>query len=256
MSAVDLTRRPRTKRIFSDVDMTRMRDLYYDRDRPIIEVAAGFGVPVSTFLRWIAEMGWPRRTSSGPGVGREVMSYASPSPQPSPRIRGEGDPPTQSQAGTAGLSTNPSPHEAGPKIHDEAFAIEVAAAARRELAALGDLAGPVDKNLTLADRERRAALIANLSRAIARIDRVFELRTERKALKLRVKQLEEELEAAQNADIEALITQTARSVQARFAEPAPKRKPPSPPSSPLSKREIYEMPEFQQWCLHHGIEPP
>ena len=207
MSAVDLTRRPRTKRAFSEEDMVRMRDLYYDRDRPVIEVADAFGVLVSTFLRWIAEMGWPRRTSSGPGTGRQVMDYAlasnPPTPDPSPR-------------GGGGRSVDW--ERAGPNIHDEAFAIEVASAARRELAALGDLAGPVDKNLSLEARERRAALIANLSRAIARIDRVFELRTERKALKLRVKQLEEELEAARNADIHALVDQTAKAIYKKFAD--------------------------------------
>lgn len=230
----DLTRRPRTKRIFSEEDMLRMRDLYYDRDRPMIEVADAFGVPVSTFLRWIAEMGWPRRSAFGRGMDRAPCH--------------EG-PPTQSQAGNAGLSTGPSPQGggeqiedeagAGPTIHDERFAIEVAAAARRELAALGDLAGPVDKNLTLAERERRAALIANLSRAIARIDRVFELRTERKALRLRVKQLEAELATAREADVDALVTQTAKAVFRHFAKrdfgPKPKE---------AVKRMLYTPPDF------------
>lgn len=155
--------------------MVRMRDLYYDRGRPMIEVADAFGVPVSTFLRWIAEMGWPRRTSSGPGGARAVMDHG-----PSPGT------PAQSQAGVGGLSTRPSPQGSGeaphpvasrqgrlvdiplpsggeretrgPTTDDEAFAIEVAVTARRELRALGDLSGPVDKNLTLGERERRAAV--------------------------------------------------------------------------------------------------
>lgn len=221
---LDLTRRPRTKRVFSEDDMLRMRDLYYDRDRPMIEVADAFGVPVSTFLRWIAEMGWPRRSVFGRGMDRAPCHEGPPTPSPFPQGGGEQ---IEDEAG------------AGPTINDERFAIEVAAAARRELAALGDLAGPVDKNLTLAERERRAALIANLSRAIARIDRVFELRTERKALRLRVKQLEAELATAREADVDALVTQTAKAAFRHFAKrdfgPKPKE---------AVKRMLYTPPDF------------
>ena len=38
-------------------------DLYYDRAVPLPRVADSFGVPVSTLLRWIAEMDWPRRSA-------------------------------------------------------------------------------------------------------------------------------------------------------------------------------------------------
>lgn len=231
--------------------MARMRDLYYDRDRPMIEVADAFGVPVSTFLRWIAEMGWPRRTS----VGRRMDYGSSPGP------------PIRSQAGVGSLPTRLSPQGSGeaphpvasrqgrlvdiplpasggretrgPTIDDEAFAIEVAVAARRELRALGDLSGPVDKNLTLGERERRAALIANLSRSIARLDRVFELRTQRKALKLHIKHLEDELEAARNADIHAMVTDTAKVMLSRYAGRKTKPRP-----KPPEKRTLYTPPDF------------
>ena len=64
IAAPDLTRRPRTRRPFTEDDMIRMRDLYYDRAVPLPRVADSFGVPVSTLLRWIAEMDWPRRSAS------------------------------------------------------------------------------------------------------------------------------------------------------------------------------------------------
>jgi transposase-like protein len=59
--APDLTRRPRTRKVFSDKDIERMAALYYDPAVPVQKVADAFDVPVSTFLRWISEMGWPRR---------------------------------------------------------------------------------------------------------------------------------------------------------------------------------------------------
>jgi hypothetical protein len=53
MSTDDLlSRRPRTKRAFSDADMARLRDLYYDPNVPLLDVADTFGVPVSTLMRW------------------------------------------------------------------------------------------------------------------------------------------------------------------------------------------------------------
>ena len=61
-----LTRRPRTRRVFSEDDMKRMAALYYDPSVPMHRVGAAFGVPTSTFLRWIAEMEWPRRSARGP----------------------------------------------------------------------------------------------------------------------------------------------------------------------------------------------
>ena len=230
---IDIARRPRTKRVFSEEDMGRMRDLYYDRDRPMIDVADAFGVPVSTFLRWIAEMGWPRRTSSGPGNGRTVMDYGSSPEAPHPVASRQG------RLVDIPLPASGERERRGPTIDDEAFAIEVAVAARRELRALGDLSGPVDKNLSLGERERRAALIANLSRSIARLDRVFELRTQRKALKMHIKHLEDELEAARNADIHAMVTDTAKVMLSRYAgrKPKPKAKPPE-------KRTLYTPPDF------------
>ncbi|GAC1330219.1 MAG: hypothetical protein NVSMB26_07420 [Beijerinckiaceae bacterium] len=165
---IDLSRRPRTRRVFSQDDMARMRDLYYDRDVPMPQVAAAFGVPASTFLRWIAEMDWPRR------------STAPPSPSPVP---------------------HPSPLLASTPLDPHALAIDVAVAARAELTAMGEAGGPMNESLSLDERQRRADIIASLSRSIARIDKTFEARTEREALKRLVERLQERLSQHENAGL-------------------------------------------------------
>lgn len=199
MRSPDLTRRPRTKRRFSDADMARMRDLYYDRDTPMTKVADAFGVPVSTFLRWIAEMDWPRRTASGPGGGREVFAYDTPTPGSSPQGGGKRaplpDPPPQ-----GGRET--------PLDVDE-LSYQVAAAARGQLQSMGDVGGP----MTLAERQRRADIIASLSRSIARVDRTFERRVERAGLKREVERLRQRVRALENphlAEVERLTIEAMR----------------------------------------------
>ena len=171
-SSPDLTRRPRTRRTLSEADMVRMRDLYYDRDIPLTRVADAFSVPVSTFLRWIAEMDWPRRSAWSP----EVAGAASPPPRPSPVSRERGK--------TADVAEK--------RLDMESLAFDVAAAARMELATLGDVAGP----MSLDERRRRADIIASLSRSIARIDRTFESKMEREKLKAEVR----EARARENSD--------------------------------------------------------
>ncbi len=197
MSTPDLTRRPRTKRSFSDADMARMRDLYYDRDVPMTVVADSFGVPVSTFLRWIAEMDWPRRTSSGPGGGREVyvpaaasQSGGTPLPHPPP------------QGGREAGDVSPTPFD----VNELAY--EVAAAARGQLQSLGDVAGP----MTMDERKRRADIIASLSRSIARVDRTFERRVERARLKREIEALRGRVAELERPDLAALEHLTATAV--------------------------------------------
>src|SRR5438270_9340881 len=79
MSTDDLlSRRPRTKRVFSAADMARMRDLYYDPAVPMPDAADAFDVPVSTLMRWIAEMRWPRKSSGWRPAGAAPVAAPQP----------------------------------------------------------------------------------------------------------------------------------------------------------------------------------
>lgn len=142
--APDLTRRPRTKRPFTEDDMARMRDLYYDRAIPLTHVAGAFGIPVSTLLRWIAEMDWPRRSAQVTPIDARRDLYA----------QVQADPPRRRRNGPA------------PDKYD--LARDVAFAARAELDALAAERGRIG----FEDRRRRAAVIDQLSRAVARMERV------------------------------------------------------------------------------------
>ncbi len=139
-----LTRRPRTKRPFTEADMIRMRDLYYDRATPLTHVANAFGVPVSTLLRWIAEMDWPRRSAQVTPTDARRDLFAQVQAEP-PKRRRKGPPPNK---------------------YD--LARDVAFAARAELDALAAERGRV----SFEDRRRRAAVIDQLSRAVARMERM------------------------------------------------------------------------------------
>lgn len=83
----DLTLRPRTRRVFSEDDMKRMAALYYDPSVPMHRVGAAFGVPTSTFLRWIAEMEWPRRSARGPVAADAAPAGKSASKAPAQKLR-------------------------------------------------------------------------------------------------------------------------------------------------------------------------
>ncbi len=152
----DLARRPRTLRVFTDSDMERMRDLYYDRAVPLTKVAAKFGVPVSTFLRWIAEMDWPRRSvqAARENPRRDLFAEAEEQRETerAPRRR----------------------KSAGP-IDPFGLARDVASAARAELDALKREPAPKD----FLSRRRRAAVIDQLSRALARMQRMERAREDR-----------------------------------------------------------------------------
>lgn len=142
--APDLTRRPRTKRPFTEDDMVRMRDLYYDRAVPLTHVAGAFGVPVSTLLRWIAEMDWPRRSAQVTPTDARRDLFAQVQADP-PKRRRRGPPPDKFD-----------------------LARDVALAARAELDALATERG----RQSFEDRRRRAAVIDQLSRAVARMAKV------------------------------------------------------------------------------------
>lgn len=133
--------------------MIRLRDLYYDRATPLTHVANAFSIPVSTLLRWIAEMDWPRRSSQVGAVNPRVNLYAQVEAelQTAPRRRGKAKP-----------------------VDRYELAAEVGAAARAELAALAREAGPK----SFEDRRRRAAVIDQLCRAVTRMERVEQQRFE------------------------------------------------------------------------------
>jgi hypothetical protein len=84
-------------------------------------------------------------------------------------------------------------------LDPQRLALEVAAHARAELAAMGESGGPMNAKMSLVERKRRADIIASLSRSIERIDRTFEARAEREALKRLVKKQQDKIYAFENA---------------------------------------------------------
>jgi hypothetical protein len=202
MSTDDLlSRRPRTKRVFSDADMARMRDLYYDPAVPMPDAADAFGVPVSTLMRWIAEMRWPRKSSGWRPAG--AAAVAAPRREPIPA-----DETTPHPAGSAGHPLPQGARESRPvaaanptPLDPDRLAVEIAAHARTELAAMGESGGPMNASLPLVERKRRADIIASLSRSIARIDKTFEARAEREALKRLVKTQQDKIYTLENAGL-------------------------------------------------------
>jgi transposase-like protein len=192
MSTDDLlSRRPRTKRVFSDADMARLRDLYYDPNVPLVDVADTFGVPVSTIMRWTAEMRWPRKSSGWRPAG--MPPVAAPHP-PHDNMRATLSHADERESAPI-AAANPTPLDPG------RLAVEIAAHARTELAAMGESGGPLAANLPLAERKRRADIIASLARSIAYLDKSFELKAERKQLKRLIKEQQEKIKALQNAGL-------------------------------------------------------
>jgi hypothetical protein len=182
-----LSRRPRTRLDLSDADMARLRDLYYDRDVPMTKIAAAFGLSTSTLYHWIAEMDWPRRSATFP-IRTHPASLA-------PRQAPEGDTPHPVGSADHPLPQGARGEHASQPLDPHKLALDVAVAARQELAHMGDVSGP----MSLVERKRRADIIASLSRSIERIDKTFEARSEREALKREVKRLQERLWRHENA---------------------------------------------------------
>jgi hypothetical protein len=193
-----LSRRPRTKRVFSEADMTRMRDLYYDPAVPMPDAADAFGVPVSTLMRWIAEMRWPRKSSGWRPAGAAPVAAPHPgSPPAPPHLAGSAGHPLPQGAG----ESRPIAAAPATPLDPDRLAVEIAAHARTELAAMGDAGGPMNASLPLVERKRRADIIASLSRSIARIDETFESRAEREALKRLVKTQQDKIYTLENAGL-------------------------------------------------------
>jgi hypothetical protein len=208
-----LSRRPRTKRVFSEADMARLRDLYYDPNVPMLDAADAFGVPMSTLMRWIIEMRWPRKSSGWRPAGMAPVAVPRGEPIPvdeaTPHPAGSaGHPLPENQSAHVGNSrhaigeradptatTNPTP------LDPDRLAVEIAAHARTELAAMGEAGGPMNANLSLVERKRRADIIASLSRSIARINKSFEARAEREALKRLVKTQQDKIYTLENAGL-------------------------------------------------------
>lgn len=132
--------RPRTRRAFTDADLARLRALYDDRSIPLQRVAATFDVPVSTLLRWVAEMEWPRRSAwRGPPAG--------PAPESTP-------------------AGSPAPQRPAPQLATTLS--RVSALARRELDGLAR--HPAH---TLEERERVARLVDTLTRSLDRVGKAL-----------------------------------------------------------------------------------
>jgi hypothetical protein len=193
MSTDDLlSRRPRTKRVFSQADMARLRDLYYDPSVPLVDVADTFGVPVSTIMRWTAEMHWPRKSTGWRPAG--MVPVAVPRPDCLPAARETGAAPHPSPLPASG-------ERGSTPLDPDRLALEVAAHARTELVAMGDSGGPLAANLPLAERKRRADIIASLARSIANLDKSFERKAEHKQLKRLIKEQQDKINALQNAGL-------------------------------------------------------
>ena len=166
-----------------------MYRLYTDRDVPLTRVAEAFGVPVSTLLRWVAEMDWPRR------------STLAPAPAAAPSTEGAA----------------PAP------LDLEKLRLDVAARARVRLAEMGDITGP----MTPEQRERDARVIASLARSIERLDNGFDARVAREALerdndRLRAGEAAEddfdaEMEKAQSLVLQLITQELTRYAAARRA---------------------------------------
>jgi hypothetical protein len=86
-------------------------------------------------------------------------------------------------------------------LDPDRLAVEIAAHARTEFAAMGESGGPMNASLPLVERKRRADIIASLSRSIARIDKTFEARAEREALKRLVKTQQDKIYTLENAGL-------------------------------------------------------
>lgn len=157
----DLTRRPRTRRVFSEDDMTRMAALYYDPAVPLHRAGAAFGVPASTLLRWVAEMEWPRRSARGASVAADAPAIDA----PGRRLM------TLDEKAQAEMNEEVDPEIAPFLARRRTPSLlvtlrQASELARRELDAATQM-----QPETMADRERVAALVDRLSRALERITR-------------------------------------------------------------------------------------
>jgi transposase-like protein len=142
-----LSSHPRTRRAFTSEDLSRLKALYDDPSIPLQRVANDYGLPVSTLLRWVAEMDWPRRSARG--------RAPCPTSPPAPPLASA---PMSSEPPAAPAPKRPAPQKLSALL-------SVSQLARRELSSLA--AYPAR---TLEERERVARLVATLTRSLERID--------------------------------------------------------------------------------------
>ena len=135
---------PRTRRPLSAADLARLRALYDDRSIPLQKVATEFAIPVSTLLRWVAEMDWPRR--------RDGHRLPAPTLIPAP---------SAPQTASDSPAIDPIPTRP-PRLLTTLES--VSALARRELA---DLAAHRPRSFE--ERERVARLVASPARSLERV---------------------------------------------------------------------------------------
>jgi transposase-like protein len=141
------------RKVLSNKDMERVAALYYDPAVPVQKVAYAFGAPVSTFLRWISEMEWPRR--------REGRNFALSENEINATVR-------QPEPGLT-----PQPYAARGRAPSMVTALKRASQlARREL----DTAYKMVPR-TMEDRERIAKLVDSLSRSLARVQKSIDYET-------------------------------------------------------------------------------
>jgi hypothetical protein len=143
-------------------------------------------------------MRWPRKSTGWRPAG--AAAVAVPRHEAIPV-----DEATPHPAGSAGhplpQGARESPAAPATPLDPDRLAVEVVAHARVELAAMGESGGPMNANLPLGERKRRADIIASLSRSIARIDKSFEARAEREALKRLVKKQQDKIYRLENAGL-------------------------------------------------------
>jgi hypothetical protein len=200
------------------------------------DAADAFGVPVSTLMRWIAEMRWPRKSSGWrpAGMAAPVAAAHPGSSAAPPHPAGSAGHPLPGSKSPVGDFDNQNAHvgnsrHAGERadpaaaanttpLDPDRLAVEIAAHARTELAAMGESGGPMNANLPLVERKRRADIIASLSRSIARIDKTFEARAEREALKRLVKTQQDKIYTLENAGLIETQKLAFAALKAEFAK--------------------------------------
>lgn len=166
---------PRTRRPLAATDLARLRALYDDRSIPLQKVAAAFDIPVSTLLRWVAEMDWPRRRDGGK-LPAPALIPVPPAPQAASDAPGA---------------------DAAPKRPPRLLATleSVSALARRELA---DLAAHRPRSFE--ERERVARLVASLTRSLERVGESLRRERQREQARRHARDFGRELRALRLAE--------------------------------------------------------
>lgn len=162
-----LSRRPRTDRAFSAADIERLYGLYYNKEIPMTRVASTFSVQISTLLRWVAEMEWPKRRSVAPAPS----DFPEAPSQGAARAGAFVDEAGEADAPDSGLP---------PEFDFDVMRHRMKRIAQADLNSLSSGRRPV----TWADRERRSRALASLMRTIDRIDANLDTAAQAHAIEL------------------------------------------------------------------------